>query len=108
VVTGLIVPAGGKNARRAAEVDALRQLARLALAVAAYRAKEGKYPDKLDDLLPGYIAQIPGDPFDGQPLRYRRDGAGPVLYSVGPDRKDDRGAAWDASRGKGDLVFRLR
>jgi hypothetical protein len=107
VLTGLIVPAGGKCARRAAEVDALRQLARLALAVAVYRAREGKDPGKLDDLVPGYIAEIPGDPFDGQPLRCRRDGEGLVLYSVGPDLKDDGGAAWDASRGEGDLVFRL-
>jgi hypothetical protein len=107
VLTGLIVPAGGKCARRAAEVDALRQLARLALAVAVYRAREGKDPGKLEDLLPGSIAQIPGDPFTGQPLRWRRDEKGLVLYSVGPDLKDDGGAAWDASRGEGDLVFRL-
>jgi hypothetical protein len=107
VLTGLIVPAGGKWARRAAEADALRQLARLALAVAAYRAKEGKYPGRLDDVLPGSIAEIPSDPFDGQPLRSRRDGKGLVVYSVGPDLKDDGGAAWDANRGEGDLVFRL-
>jgi len=31
------------------------------------------------------------DPFDGQPLRYSAEGAGYVLYSVGPDLKDDAG-----------------
>jgi hypothetical protein len=108
VLTFLIVPAGPKCALRAAEADALRQLARLALAVAVYRAQDGKYPGKLDDLLPAYIAEIPSDPFDGKPLRHRRDGKGLVLYSVGPDLKDDGGAAWDATRREGDLVFRLR
>jgi hypothetical protein len=108
VLTNLIIPAGPKCARRAAEVDALRQLARLALAVTVYRAQEGKYPDTLNDLLPGYIAEIPSDPFDGKPLRSRPDGKGLVVYSIGPDLKDDGGVAWDASRWQGDLLFRLR
>ena len=31
------------------------------------------------------------DPFDGQPLRYREKGTGYLLYSIGPDLKDDSG-----------------
>ncbi|HLJ57486.1 MAG TPA: hypothetical protein VKT77_20780 [Chthonomonadaceae bacterium] len=33
----------------------------------------------------------PHDPFTSQPLHYRRDGQGFVLYSVGQDLKDDGG-----------------
>ena len=43
------------------------------------------------------------DPFDGQPLRYRKQGAGYVLYSIGPDRKDNSG---ERMNGKdGDMAF---
>lgn len=32
-----------------------------------------------------------GDPFSGQPLRYRAEGNGFVLYSLGEDQKDNGG-----------------
>jgi hypothetical protein len=43
------------------------------------------------------------DPFDGQPLRYRKQNDGYVLYSIGPDLKNNGG---NQMNGKGrDLVF---
>jgi hypothetical protein len=57
----------------------------------------------LAELAPSYLETVPVDPFDGQPLRYRTQGAGYVLYSIGPDLKDDGGTHL---KGKsGDLVF---
>jgi hypothetical protein len=43
------------------------------------------------------------DPFDGQPLRYRNQGTGYVLYSIGPDLKDDGGKPMNGK--EGDIVF---
>ena len=38
-----------------------------------------------------YLKRVPLDPFDGQPLRYRRDPEGVVIYSVGLDGQDGGG-----------------
>ena len=40
------------------------ELGRLAFALAAYREDHGRYPAKLADLSPAYLAQIPKDIFD--------------------------------------------
>ncbi len=71
----------------------------VALALQAYRADhDGTYPASLADLVTGgYLSQIPADPFspDGTTiLRYRRESPTKmVLWSVGPDGKDDNGTA---------------
>jgi hypothetical protein len=60
-------------------------------ALAAYRADRGAYPAELAALVPQYLPAIPEDLFSGGPFRYKREGAGYVLYSVGPNGKDDGG-----------------
>jgi hypothetical protein len=62
-----------------------------ALAVERYRRKEGQWPASLTALVPEYLAQVPLDPYDGQPLRYSRLTNGVVIYSLGPDRTDNGG-----------------
>jgi hypothetical protein len=63
------------------------------LALRAYRLDHGGYPGSLTDLVPSYLKRIPDDPFALKwPLRYKQGGARYVLYSVGPDGKDDGGA----------------
>jgi hypothetical protein len=108
ILTKLLMPAVVKCASAAAMGEAFRELRRLALAVTAYRVKNGKFPDRIDDLAPAHLARVPLDPFDGQPLRLKRDGKDLILYSIGPDLRDDGGAAFDPKLREGDLVFRLR
>jgi hypothetical protein len=60
-------------------------------ALAAYRADHGSYPADLAALVPKYLPAIPEDLFSGGPLRYKGQRAGYVLYSVGPNGKDDGG-----------------
>jgi len=64
----------------------------VALALRAYRVEHGAYPAKLSALVPTYLSAIPADPFalSGQ-LRYKPSSPGYILYSVGPDGKDDGG-----------------
>ncbi|HEX5271371.1 MAG TPA: hypothetical protein VFW33_12820, partial [Gemmataceae bacterium] len=40
----------------------------VAFALAAYRADHGRYPAKLDELAPKYLAAVPDDLFSGKPL----------------------------------------
>jgi ABC-type transport system involved in multi-copper enzyme maturation permease subunit len=63
----------------------------VAVAVERYRLQHGHWPDSLSDLSPNLIEKIPMDPYLGKPLRYRRLADGVVIYSVGPDGKDDGG-----------------
>lgn len=63
------------------------------LAIERYRARTGQLPDVLSELVPEFIASIPIDPFDGQPLRYRVDPDRYVVYSIGEDRQDNGGDA---------------
>ena len=65
--------------------------ARTALAVERYRLDTGRLPEKPGELRPRYMEEIPEDPFDGKPLRYKRLDNGYVIYSIGPDGKDDGG-----------------
>jgi hypothetical protein len=46
-------------------------LVRLGLALELYKIQNGKYPEHLDDLIPGYIMRLPNDPIEGQPYKYR-------------------------------------
>jgi hypothetical protein len=62
-----------------------------ALAVERFRLARGRWPGKPAELVPAFLARWPDDPFDGQPLRFRRLPDGVVIYSVGPDGKDDGG-----------------
>jgi hypothetical protein len=44
---------------------------RLRVALALYRLREGKPARTLEALVPGYLPQLPGDPYSGQAFRYR-------------------------------------
>ncbi|HET6383754.1 MAG TPA: hypothetical protein VFJ58_10210 [Armatimonadota bacterium] len=62
------------------------------LALDAYQLDHHRFPDRLQAIAPEYVTKVPVDPFTvDSPLRYHRRGAGYVLYSVGPDGKDDNG-----------------
>jgi hypothetical protein len=51
---------------------ALRQTGRTGLAAAAYHRKHGRYPERLEQLVPEFLPSMPTDPRDGQPLRLLR------------------------------------
>jgi hypothetical protein len=66
----------------------------VALALAAYRVDNGRYPEKLAALAPKYLKEAPGDLFSGKSLKYLRDKRGYLLYSVGENEKDDGGKTY--------------
>jgi hypothetical protein len=63
----------------------------LLLACERFRRANGDWPASLEELTPKYLAEVPRDPFDGSPLRYRRTADGVIVYSVSVDGKDDGG-----------------
>ena len=68
-----------------------RDLAVLAFALAAFRYEHHAYPKELRELLPDCIDAIPKDCFNGADLHYEARGDGYLLYSVGPNGKDEGG-----------------
>ena len=64
----------------------------VACALERYRLAQGQFPDDLQALVPRFIAGLPHDIINGQPLKYRRTADGRfILYSVGWNEKDDSG-----------------
>jgi hypothetical protein len=86
--------------------DAKMQLLMCDLALRVYGWEHSSRPQKLTDLVPEYLATLPHDPFTGKPPIYRPTSTGYLLYSVGYDRVDDGGRAWDyAMPARGDIVL---
>jgi hypothetical protein len=91
-------------------------------ALRAYQAEHGAFPGDLNALVTaGYLSRIPADPFTesgNAPVQYRRLENGKyLLYSIGPDGKDDAGTpiqpksnsgnyrTWVEAGMKGDFVI---
>jgi hypothetical protein len=82
-----------KSAAKFARAQSHLDLLRTALALERHRLARGEYPATLDALAPQFLAQVPHDLINGQPLHYRREADGQfTLYSVGWNETDDGGA----------------
>jgi hypothetical protein len=92
IMLGLFLPA--VNAAVAAEdrANTMLELTRLAATLAVYRAEHGAYPEKLDDLVPNVLQELPRDLYNARPFVYKRDGEGYLLYSTGENGTDDGGS----------------
>ena len=87
-----LIPAIGRASTRAVECEAVQALCRVAIALRRYQSAQGSHPDSLQQLVPEFLSAVPLDPFDGQPLRYRRNkNESFTLYSVGENGRDDGG-----------------
>ena len=94
LVNQLLLPAFAKVRLNEARADTQNALLVTTLALQAYHQDHTAYPATLAALVPGYLKAMPTDPFAlSGPLRYKLVGAKYVLYSVGPDGKDDGGKA---------------
>ena len=92
----LIAKIGIPNSRRAIQSTTRNQttvhLSIIAIALERHFLAHKQYPETLDALVPQFIAKLPHDVINGQPLKYRRtETGGFILYSVGWNEKDDGG-----------------
>ena len=64
----------------------------LAIAIERFRIARGMIPETLAELMPNFLPELPRDIYSGVPMIYRQTENGRyLLYSVGPDRRDDGG-----------------
>ena len=94
----------GKAAERFARAQASVDQARLACAMERCRLDKGMFPETLDALVPQFIAKVPPDVVDGQPLKYQRTAENRfVLYSVGWNQTDEGGKIELTKQGSPDI-----
>lgn len=82
-------------------------LGQLGFALSAYRADRAAYPERLNVLAPRYMAKVPQDLFIEQPLHYKRQGDGFLLYSVGANGVDDGGSTFESQPPGDDIVLQI-
>jgi hypothetical protein len=97
VVSVVAVPVYSRATQARDEGVARLHLMQAALALRAYQTAHDQYPASLADLRAAGSWAIPDDPFSGTPFVYRRQGAGYLIYSVGPDLKDNRGVSYETA-----------
>ena len=86
--------------------SAQRRVTMAAVALAGFKADKGGYPALLAELAPRWLMEVPADPFTDAPLKYASSATGCIVYSVGPNLADDRGAKDDQAK-TDDLAARL-
>jgi hypothetical protein len=92
----ILMPALSKAVQTSAMSQTLVDEARVACGLERYRLKYGRFPETLDELVPAFLGQVPGDVVAGAPLKYRLDAPDRfALWSVGWNGVDEGGSvAW--------------
>lgn len=105
-----LIPAMRDAALGFQQRQALLRCAAAGVAVERYRLAKKKWPEKLADLVPEFLAEVPADPFDGQPVRLDRTDRDVVVYTVGPDGQDNGApfAGLNTLKPGTDVGFRVR
>lgn len=72
LVSGMILPTLSRAAHKEVVLSAQLRCARMALAIERYRLKNGGKLPNPGELVPEFLAELPTDPFDHQPLLYEK------------------------------------
>jgi len=94
ILLSMMLPSVGRATVAEDRLVMNNRLVDVAFGLSAYRQETGQYPVQLEQLVPKHLAKIPEDLFVGKPIRYQRKGQGYLLYSVGPNQKDN-GGQWE-------------
>jgi hypothetical protein len=88
------IPNFSRAAQNAIRGETERRLTVAVLALTRFQMRHGKFPSRLNELVPEFLAAEPYDPMSGKGLVYRLKPDGSfVLYSVGEDGIDNGGDA---------------
>jgi hypothetical protein len=82
----------------------------LATTIAAkhYELTRNRKPTSLADLTPAFLPSLPIDPFSKKPLRLIQTNAQLVIYSIGPNKRDDSANSDDITLSRSDAIgFRM-
>jgi hypothetical protein len=99
ILVSLLLPAVQTAVTAEIRNDARMGITVTACALQAYHRDNNRYPDSLAALDGVYIDKRPLDPFRGKSLIYRQRSNSFLLYSVGPNLKDEGGKGRDEDKG---------
>jgi hypothetical protein len=115
ILLEILTPALGRVCEIAHRNKADVEAALAIIAILRYKQDIGGYPDKLEKLINAdYLKVLPIDPYSGEPLVYKKMDNNFVLYSFGPNFRDDDGKMaynkegkprWRGTEEDGDTVF---
>jgi hypothetical protein len=106
-------PTGGQNWQKAfLKTETTLRGTQCLIAMKRWQLDHDGPPPDLDTIVKAAgMKAVPLDPYTNQPMRTTTFMGRPVVYSIGPDGKDDRGqeAKWDSksTNWQGDFPFRL-
>jgi hypothetical protein len=60
----------------------------MAIACERFRLANGRWPERLDELVPRYLLSVPIDPFDRRPVHYVRKAEGVLIYTLEGEEDD--------------------
>jgi len=106
VIPILLAPALGGALDAVARGAALNGAADAAIACERYRRRHGELPERLDQLVPEFLPEVPVDPYTREPLQYVVRDDEYLVYSVGHNRIDEGGLIGEDNL-QGDHVFRV-
>jgi len=108
ILVSLLVPAVQSAVSAEIRNDARMGITLTACALQAYQRDYKRYPDSLAALGGVYIKRLPEDPFRGKSLIYRLQAKSFLLYSVGPNLKDEGGKGRDEDNGTRNFADDIR
>lgn len=104
IIARLVMPSISPICMTALLCEARRRQALVAIALEQHRLKFGKYPAKLEELVPEHLPILPLDPCGPSPFRYTLLPSGLFsLWSIAVDRKDDSGKVTRDAKGRAKL-----
>ncbi len=126
ILCRMLIPAISSIFRKQGSIETRRSLMLLALAGRRFEHKHGHLPDKLEELVPEFITEVPVDIFDKKKMKIFKGeieldereiqsgesenkkeetvkikGEGIIIYSVGQDGVDNSGGTWNKRNGSG-------
>lgn len=113
IMVSMLFPAVDRAFEKALNAQVHLLLVQQACALERHYLTTGQYPEKLENMVPKFIAKLPLDPMSGKPFVYRRQAQDAyLLYSIGFDFQDDGGTVGLTAKGvidplTKDLVWRI-
>lgn len=96
-----VAPDMGRMAPTLLQHAALARTLAVAVAMELYRVRNGgRWPSRIDQLVPDYLPTVPRDPFRDAPILVKPTADGWIIYSVGVDGEDNEGTRANLDVGK--------
>jgi len=106
IYSAILTPALESSIIQKARYSAYLDSFKIAIGLKIYKQRYGKYPEKLDLLVPEILPSLPVDPFTGNKFIYKCEKDGFLVYSLGENGKDD-GGIYDCRTKKDDIGWKI-